>query len=444
MKKKIITIAAVVAAAAVFGGICFFNWKSAKDLPKERAETVELKTDENPAQNSGDDKGKSDKKAGKGSLFKKKETAEVPTFSDKYYVASYYGGSSWGIWYDCFSLKVIVSSDKELLVYVPSDGEHNYIYMTSLPLSDAQYNGITRGIDRNKLYTLDPELEKDVCDGYSDFLILYDENDYELKACGGYMPTNKDFNKMLSNLFNNVPKDELAKLWDMWREELIAREESVRYKTDYQTRDYFCLDCHRQIIDTFEEYVILDENEYTKAKEINKLIKKDMISERPDDIYDNSKDECGTNDGDNATYHYSKVKNVCLIDDHILAITVSAETDIHTAPHPWLSEKQFLYDMNTGERLDLQEYLGKDEEAFKKLVADATYDFYTKNPDAQHGFYGCSEEDIHEKAYEYAGYDTTKLFLYPTHMELIYIDDGMVPHGHGEYVIYIPYGEIGV
>ncbi len=65
-----------------------------------------------------------------------------------------------------------------------------------------------------------PELDENVCDGYSRTLTVYGKDDCVLKVCGGYMPCNKRFNEMYQIVNECYPKEELSALYDAWIEAL--------------------------------------------------------------------------------------------------------------------------------------------------------------------------------------------------------------------------------
>lgn len=149
----------------------------------------------------------------------------VDKSSGEYFIGAYYGGASYGDYYDCLSGYFIICKDGTVEVYMPeleSDGRKvkEYVYVKKLKLTDEQYNTIETKIDLDKLYNLDPMPDENVCDGYSKKLIIYDEDNQELKSCGGYMPRNEEFNEMYSVVFDNTPIDEMNEIRDEWIEEL--------------------------------------------------------------------------------------------------------------------------------------------------------------------------------------------------------------------------------
>lgn len=89
-----------------------------------------------------------------------------------------------------------------------SNGER-YSDTLLFKLTDEQYKDIEKNIDLKKLYNLDPEEldPKDVCDGGSSWLFIYDKEDGVYKRCGGFCPTNKDFNAMCYAIYRNLPQE---------------------------------------------------------------------------------------------------------------------------------------------------------------------------------------------------------------------------------------------
>ncbi|WP_026665588.1 hypothetical protein [Butyrivibrio sp. FC2001] len=148
----------------------------------------------------------------------------MPELSSEYYVGTYYGGCGYGSYYDCFSGKVIVCTNKDLLVYMPDDFSREYELVKTLKLTDDQYDRIVSSVNRKKLYYLNPRERNDICDGDSTYIMLYDENNELLKNCGGYMPANQSFLSMYKNLLNYLPMDELYQIRSDWAEQMMAED----------------------------------------------------------------------------------------------------------------------------------------------------------------------------------------------------------------------------
>ena len=143
----------------------------------------------------------------------------IPEFSDEYLVGFSFGGSGWGEFYDCIDADVIICTNHDVLMYMPTletlhDKKPEMVLVETLKLTDEQYHAIENAVDREKLYTMVIESNDNVDDGDSYGLILYDRNEEMLKYCGGYMPTTKEFNDIYDEVMNNIPREEMRKIHD--------------------------------------------------------------------------------------------------------------------------------------------------------------------------------------------------------------------------------------
>lgn len=157
----------------------------------------------------------------------------VPELSDEYLVGVDYGGASWGTTYDCIDARVIVCTNRDVLVYMPTTSDVSSRSKTMeqiavLKLTEEQYAAINEGLDREELYNMRVGSDTDVCDGSSYCLILYDKDEKVLKECGGYMPTSKSFNAMFDTVVDNIPGDEINALREDYLEKLKEREKKEK------------------------------------------------------------------------------------------------------------------------------------------------------------------------------------------------------------------------
>jgi|GEM_PF-6758413 len=80
--------------------------------------------------------------------------------------------------------------------------------IATFTLTDDQYSAIDRELDKELLYTLDPEPDDGVEDGKCLYLILYDKENTPI-YCGSYEPTNDDWCRMRKAVIDNVPLDDI-------------------------------------------------------------------------------------------------------------------------------------------------------------------------------------------------------------------------------------------
>ena len=151
---------------------------------------------------------------------------ETPEFSENILVATDFGGSSWGEFYECISAVLVIHTDRTVDVIMPTRVGDYYVLqsqvITTLELTEEQYQNIEKAIDRTRLYWLDPDENVDVCDGDSLYLALYGKDDQVLKNCGGYMPRNKYLVETYRTLHENLPVEELARIRSEHIEKLRA------------------------------------------------------------------------------------------------------------------------------------------------------------------------------------------------------------------------------
>lgn len=156
---------------------------------------------------------------------KKDKTSKVEessTFSDEYLVGVGLNGATYGTVYDGLGGTAIICTNGEVLLFL-DDVDEQDIYVETLELTDAQFKNITDVLDRDELYTLDPEEALDASDAPYYTLTLYDKNNEVLKYCGGYYPQNKRFLEMYDVIMKNLPS-EIYQIKSDWVEEIKERD----------------------------------------------------------------------------------------------------------------------------------------------------------------------------------------------------------------------------
>lgn len=152
----------------------------------------------------------------------------VPPLSEHYLIGLDLGGSSWGEYYDCISASLIITTDRKVLIHMPTKVEgYNATeagLIATLELTEKQYDNIVRAVDAERLFTLDPKEDKGVCDGYGTYLTLYGTDDSVLKNCGGYMTSNQYLITTFRTICNNLPVDEILEIRKGQIEKLKSQE----------------------------------------------------------------------------------------------------------------------------------------------------------------------------------------------------------------------------
>ena len=151
---------------------------------------MENLTDRGQSASSGEDKKEK----------KKESSKEKDLYDEDKYIGFTYGGSGWGTWFDCAGGYVVIYNDGRAELYF----EDEAVYETTVDIDRLQDK-----IDRDKLRTMKIKEDPGVCDGDSDAIYLY-MKDGSTKTVGGYMVTNKGFNKAISDLYDAFEPGELG------------------------------------------------------------------------------------------------------------------------------------------------------------------------------------------------------------------------------------------
>ncbi len=131
--------------------------------------------------------------------------------STKYLVGFMYDTADFLEMAPSFECRYLYDGRVEARFWHDNPGSGRTLDIRYYELDEKQQKNVNDGIDLKKLYNLDPECEnpEDVCDGGYSYIYIYDPEGEVFKACGGFCPTNKEFNKMLGVLHENLP-DELV------------------------------------------------------------------------------------------------------------------------------------------------------------------------------------------------------------------------------------------
>ena len=217
-----------------------------------------------------------------------------PTFSKKYIAGIEFGGKPF--WYDeiyeTVTATLIFTKDKTVEVYMGQSlyGENDTL-MGSIPLTDQAYLSVDRAIDQEKLYTMDPGSDENMCDGFHKYIFLYDENDQLLKEVGEYEPTNKDFLEAYDTLQGAVPYEEVHEL--MEKQKQVMRYNDCFENIKKLTEDDLIVSEAQKIITPLDEGEMIDAIEWTddtqkclRVKIVNQedyWLKKDYLFYHEDD-----------------------------------------------------------------------------------------------------------------------------------------------------------------
>lgn len=127
--------------------------------------------------------------------------AEKITFSENILFTINNGAAGFGTVYDCLDADITVYCDGTIHVEMISDDGSGVIKdIAVLELTEKDYEALTKIVDREKIYNMNVKEDRDVCDGSSSHIILYDENDKVLVTKGGYMAGGDGYDEVYTEI----------------------------------------------------------------------------------------------------------------------------------------------------------------------------------------------------------------------------------------------------
>lgn len=121
---------------------------------------------------------------------KDKKEKEIE-YSDNILISLNYGAAGYGTRAECTDAEMYVYTDGTVRVTMYINGEDTEL--GAFLLADEDFEAIQKLADRDEIYDLKVKENEDVCDGNSNHMTLYDEDDEVLITKGGYMPEGKKF-----------------------------------------------------------------------------------------------------------------------------------------------------------------------------------------------------------------------------------------------------------
>lgn len=160
---------------------------------------------------------------------------DVSKVSDRVLIAvsSY---PSWGTEVECMGHRIEITKDKEAVFYVgPYEVDRK-------ALEEDAYNAYVSSLDYDAIVNVDPCLPNpnDICDGGSDYIMIYDKNDEILFMVGGFCPEGKEYNEYYRNVTNLVDyhwirdcENKFETQWNQMLENNVAFLEEAIPEIDY-------------------------------------------------------------------------------------------------------------------------------------------------------------------------------------------------------------------
>lgn len=162
-----------------------------------------------------------------------------------------------------------------------------------------------------------------------------------------------------------------------------------------------CPDCDSVLKQYHVEYFVLDEKHSDNADKIN-----DLLKEYAQDTVDQLKED--SSEIGSCDYHYfnsysEHVIDVGVLEEKYLYITVSTEIEFQGSSREYEGRCQYLFDLETGDELFLEDFYDGTEDEFKSLIAEKAVEDYEKGYYSGSSPYGVSTSDeLYDLAYENA------------------------------------------
>ncbi|MBR5799355.1 MAG: hypothetical protein IKY23_04770 [Lachnospiraceae bacterium] len=143
------------------------------------------------------------------------------SFSENILVSINHGAPGFGTIEECVDAEIFVRKDKtvSVVVYYPEELE-----IASFSIAEEEYETIAQMTSPKQIDRLKVKENRDVCDGSSYHIRLYDENDEKLIAKGGYMPEGKKFWEIYNGIKAVLEPYEITKYVVDYREHLASDE----------------------------------------------------------------------------------------------------------------------------------------------------------------------------------------------------------------------------
>lgn len=159
------------------------------------------------------------------------------------------GAPGYGTIEDCIDAEIFIYTDRtvRVVVYYPEERE-----IASLVLDESDFEALQKIAVPEKISKLKVENDEDGCDGGSDHIALYGENDEQVCYKGGYMPVGKKFWEVYNDIKDILEPYGIHDIVEEYRE-------SVRNGNVY---DAGMTEAEKEKLVEYEEIAVLLEGEW--------------------------------------------------------------------------------------------------------------------------------------------------------------------------------------
>ncbi|SDH24480.1 Protein of unknown function [Pseudobutyrivibrio sp. 49] len=223
--------------------------------------------------------------------------------------------------------------------------------------------------------------------------------------------------------------------------DLSVKEYSV---FNYGTINYYsytekCSACGTIVSKNYGENFVLDAKYSSHADEINKLLSY-ADAKNGEIVTDAYTDDCDwhkENEEQGCETDETTVSDVSIIDDRFLEVQM-ADYWYGGGAHGMPGRGTRLFDLTTGEELDITAFYKGTEEEFKTLVAGKVKEDYQNGSEK---YFAADAEEAYSNAYESTHIDSGNLIWYEDHAVYYFYPYDLGPYASGFIDIELPYDE---
>ncbi|SFU81267.1 DUF3298 domain-containing protein [Butyrivibrio sp. INlla21] len=354
----------------------------------------------------------------------------------------------------------VIYYDKEKIIFA-AEAFRSAEYATDVYSLDFKNNKLDKildvssknifDVDNNKLYYTDQySLHEFDLEDRTDKLVY----SYEEKA-GVSLPYNEYYQFKNGNIFVSDIKDAELKWFriDGYSDDAqlididcpIKTINSLKYgSVEHKSFEGNCPFCGVNVWRGDYELFSLNKEYSKQASKINKA-----LSDKMEEFVDNSKPyaedetECDYHN-DDGYYGYEeefRVSDVRILNDKFLAVEMP-EFSYGGGPHGTYYTDEYIFDLETGEELSMENFYPGTEDEFKTLIAGKILEDRNINPDHYAVDEENGEEKLYNEAYERASIDSSNISYYDDHATYCFNVYELGSYASGEYKVDIPYEEL--
>lgn len=213
----------------------------------------------------------------------------------------------------------------------------------------------------------------------------------------------------------------------------------------YTSETMKCPRCGMPVSSSYREYFEVDAEHTRKFEKINDDLKKNMqnYATKMPEISSITEEQCREHQEDPTNHICTeelRVADVAILDKAYLAVLTKYYLNDDTDKSAL--NKQYLYDLSTGERVTIWDFYQGTEADFRKLVAEKTAKAYEALDSDISPYDQIGADGISRKASELAGFDKSNLVFGEKGVSVLYDPGVMGAYENGTIKVFISYKDL--